>query len=283
MLKSIGQIVRERREALGLTLSALAEEVGSTKSYLSMIENHRVANPPSRPLVAALERALRIKDGELSRAADWHLTPAKVKKEIARLSDRADAGRKLARWLADSAKRRGDGARSLDELFRTGELEDRIVAALGSDDPDTPTRPRNSLDAFVPVHIHVPLINNVAAGYPTGFTDLDYPAQVADEYVSCPDLGDPTAFAARVVGDSMMPDYREGDVVIFSPQAKVADGNDCFIRLEPHHETTFKRVYFEGGGLIRMQPLNPRFAPRTVERTDVAGLYRAVWRMQQLG
>jgi transcriptional regulator with XRE-family HTH domain len=47
---TVGQIVRERREALGLTLAAVAEEVGATKAYISMIENHRVANPPVTPL-----------------------------------------------------------------------------------------------------------------------------------------------------------------------------------------------------------------------------------------
>jgi hypothetical protein len=62
---------------------------------------------------------------------------------------------------------------------------------------------------------------------------------------------------------------------------------DCFVRLEPDHRTTFKRVYFErgapgeGGGegsgeMIRLQPLNPRFAAMVVPRERVAGLYAAV-------
>ena len=115
--------------------------------------------------------------------------------------------------------------------------------------------------------------------------DLDYPARVADEYVGCPDVPDAGAFAARVVGDSMLPDYRAGDVVVFSPAAAVADGCDCFVRLEPDHESTFKRVFFEGkrAEKIRLQPLNPKFAAQVVERRRVAGLYKAVWRLQRLG
>lgn len=46
--------------------------------------------------------------------------------------------------------------------------------------------------------------------------------QVAEEYVRSPDLADPDAFTARVVGDSMAPDYREGDIVIFSPARRAA-------------------------------------------------------------
>ena len=102
-----------------------------------------------------------------------------------------------------------------------------------------------------------------AAGYPREFTDLAYPARVADEYVRCPDLEDSDAFAARVVGDSMQPLYAEGDIVIFSPAKVVKSGMDCFARLEPDHETTFKRVYLEKGKdgeeLIRLQPLNAAY------------------------
>lgn len=128
--------------------------------------------------------------------------------------------------------------------------------------------------------VEVPLINKVAAGYPREFTDLGYPARVADEYVRCPDVHDPDAFAARVVGDSMSPEYREGDVIVFSPAREVKGGSDCFVRLERDAETTFKRVYFETGPageeLIRLQPINNAHAPRVLPREDVAGLYAAV-------
>lgn len=135
----------------------------------------------------------------------------------------------------------------------------------------------------------VPLINKVAAGYPAGFTDLDYPARVGDGLVVVPGYtglhggNDPDAFAATVCGASMQPGYTEGDIVVFSPLADVVDGSDCFVRLEPDHETTFKRVFVdEDAGRIRLQPLNPAFEPRTVDREQVAGMFRAVWRMSRL-
>lgn len=318
-MKSVGQVIKARREELSLTLAAVARGAGLTKSYLSMVENDKVANPPSDAALAAIERALEIADGELRRVAAWQNTPSEVRERIGRLEDQAKQGRELARWLKQSTGKRADGARNLDKLFASGELSRRVNEALrkprgesheaaeprglahkkgsspGVDQHaksggvhqrgDRSTTSKGAIDASVPVLFRVPLINRVAAGYPDDFTDLDYPARVADEYVSCPGVNDPSAFAARVVGDSMLPDYREGDIVVFSPRAKPTDGCDCFVRLEPDHQTTFKRVFFEKQGrreMIRLQPLNPRFAPRAVERRHVSGLYRAVIVMHAL-
>ncbi|MCC7145144.1 MAG: helix-turn-helix domain-containing protein [Phycisphaeraceae bacterium] len=282
-MRTVGQIIKERRLALGLTLAGLASAVEVSKSYLSMIENHRVSNPPSEKLLRALERALDIADGELCRSAGWESAPPAVLEEVCHLAATAQHGQELAQWLLDSAGLRGDGARNLDQLFRSGELNRRIEQTLGCAQAQSP-----DLDDRLPIRFRVPLINRVAAGYPTDFTDLAYPARVADEYIPCPDLADPQAFAARVVGLSMLPDYRQGDIVVFSPAAKVEEGCDCFVRLEPDHQTTFKRVFFqpdESGqpaSVIRLQPLNADFAPTLVPRERVAGLYRAVWRFQRL-
>lgn len=289
-MMTVGQIVRQRREEMGLTLAALAKAVGATKGYLSMIENHRVENPPSAQLLEALEQALAIKGGQLTKAAAWQSTPAAVKLKFEEVADAARQGQDLARWIKDAAGPRKDGARGLDQVYRTGELSRRVNALLG----ETGAKRKagagaggkrgggRDLGAAVGVLYRVPLINKVSAGYPRDFTDLDYPRQVADESVAVPDMTDPDTFAARVVGDSMMPDYREGDIVVFSPAADVKDGNDCFVRLEPDHETTFKRVFFEPPQRIRLQPLNAKYPPQVLPREQVAGLYKAVWRVSPL-
>jgi SOS-response transcriptional repressor LexA len=51
---------------------------------------------------------------------------------------------------------------------------------------------------------------------------------------------------------------------------------DCFARIEPDHESTFKRVYLEEGDVIRLQPLNPAYPARVLAREQVAGLYAAI-------
>ncbi|MCC6680052.1 MAG: helix-turn-helix domain-containing protein [Phycisphaeraceae bacterium] len=293
-MQTVGQRIRTQREQLGLTLSALAARAEVAVSYLSMIENHRVDNPPSAAVLGRLEAALQMRQGELQRAAAWQRAPGAVLDTVQQLADQAQRGRDLAQWLNQVTPRRG-GLRRLDQLYRSGALRRRIQSALAEDESQMAegrgqradgkqTGEAQSAISHLPSAIcKVPLINKVAAGYPRDFTDLDYPARVADDYVPAYGIEDPDAFAAAVVGASMEPAYREGDVVVFSPLADVFDGCDCFVRLEPDHESTFKRIFFDGGGsMIRLQPLNPTFAPRIVKRGHVAGLYRAVLRISRL-
>lgn len=255
-MNELATAVRARRRSLGLTLDDLAVAAGCSKAYLSAIENGRLDNPPRPPILEGIERALEATPGELRRLAEWEATPPSVRAQVAAMAQRMQRG-----------DRRSDGALNLDALYASGAL-----AEAADDECGNVERPA--------VCYQVPLINRVAAGYPRDFTDLDYPARVADEYVSSPDVADPDAFAARVVGESMMPEYREGDIIVFSPMQEPTDGADCFVRLLPDHDTTFKRVYYEADERVRLQPLNPKFAARTVAMDEIDGLYPAVFRMQ---
>ena len=128
----------------------------------------------------------------------------------------------------------------------------------------------------------VPIINKVSAGYPVDFDDLNYPVGFADDYVRCPDLHDPNAFAVRVVGDSMTPKFNEGDIIVFSPACKVESGDDCFVRMTDPHETTFKRVFFEKGSHLRLQPRNHSYPPMIIPQEKINGVWKAISRYEQI-
>jgi SOS-response transcriptional repressor LexA len=293
--EGLGTLVRRRRRELDLTLDELAERIGKVKSYVWGIENERRVPPDG--VLRELAAALSLDEGVLIRAARWDETPAMVKREMESLRSTQESRRKLAARLLEIVRGSAVGADgrvrgALDETYRSGELSrlvDRIAPAGmaganqggGEHGPGAPVREGVPGElAPASLALEVPLINSVAAGYPREFTDLGYPARVADQYVRCPDVRDADAFAARVVGDSMEPVYREGDIVVFSPLKAVKNGSDCFARLEPDHETTLKRVYFEtdaeGNELVRLQPLNSAYPPRLVRREQVAALYAAV-------
>lgn len=123
----------------------------------------------------------------------------------------------------------------------------------------------------------IPLINKVPAGEPSEFTDLDYPAGVADDYIDRGDVNDDLAFAFHVFGESMEPDYRIGDVAIVGGSLSPRSGDDCYIRFTQdagRHagECTLKRVTFTDGQVV-LTPLNPMHRPEVVPREWIEQCY----------
>ncbi len=280
-MHTVGPLIRAQRQSLGMTLRELAEGSSCTPGYLSEIENEKRHAPPSEELLARLEHALRLEAGTLRTVAAWQSTPGQVKRRVHSME--------AQRTRASDAIRKMMGSGRLDNAYQGGALEELIREVEGSAPPDGPEDTGRALGAMpaLALPVQIPLINAVAAGYPREFTDLGYPVRIADEYIAVPGVSDADAFAARVVGDSMAPDYREGDIVVFSPSVDASDGTDCFARLERDDETTFKRVFFEedheGRAMIRLQPVNPKYRPTVVEREAVSGLYAAVYVVRRLG
>ncbi|MHA7814645.1 MAG: helix-turn-helix domain-containing protein [Phycisphaerales bacterium] len=273
---AFGDRLRELRRQRGVSLAELAAQVGCAPSYLSAIECGKKGHPADA-LIARIESSLRCDTGALLALAHWEQTPGPIRADYQAMHEKDQSARQLARLLTRSTQL---GA-SLDDLYASGVLR-RAIDRVDPEHADEPGEtPR------VRLANQVPLINKVTAGYPADFTDMDYPARVADEYIRTPDLSDPDAFAARVVGDSMHPNYLEGDIVVFSPARQVQSGADCFVRFEENAQSTFKRVYFETGSdgaeLIRIQPINNAYAPTTVHREEVAGLYAGVSVIRSIG
>jgi phage repressor protein C with HTH and peptisase S24 domain len=261
---SLGEIIRNKREELGLTLDEVSRRVGFSKPYLSTRETGKVKNPPSDELLLKLEQVLNFRLGLLLHIAHVERAPADVRERF----ESAEAeNKRLRRVLKDLVQDKTlaekssvqEALKDLGELSQTEEGREPISAGR-----------------------LVPIINKVSAGYPADFNDLDYPVGVADDYVRCPDLHDPNAFAVRVVGDSMEPNFKEGNIVVFSPAAQVQNGDDCFVRFSTPHETTFKRVFFEPNEMVRLQPRNEKYSPTIVEGKRIDGLYRAIAKVERL-
>lgn len=269
-LEPLGNKLRRRRRRLALTLDELAAKSGISKPYLSLIETGRVTNPPSDEKLQKLETILQFAKGELVTQAHLQRTPRDVQVMLHQLM--LNQPRKDEAKPAETAVTAAvPTANNLDTAYLNGLLQELADRSAGNVETIS-TNP-------------VPVINRVSAGYPTDFTDLSYPKGVADEYVSCPDVHDRDAFAARVHGDSMQPKYRQGDIVIFSPGSAPRNGDDCFVRFE-NGSTTFKRVFFENNEaeepVIRLQPRNEKYRPQVVVASQISGLYRALYRYQKV-
>ena len=268
MMEGLGIQLRRQRRRLGLTLDELAGRTGISKPYLSLIETGRVPNPPSDEKLRKLEQSLAFVPGQLLTQAHLQRTPRDVRAVLQKLLAQQKPEGEVR---VVEPKKSGAESVNLDDAYLSGALQEFVDRSAGNIEHVTTNA--------------VPIINKVSAGYPRDFTDLSYPRGVADDYVSCPDLHDDQAFGARVHGDSMCPKYRAGDIVVFSPGTTVRNGDDCFVRFGDG-QTTFKRVFFEsdegGNSVLRLQPRNEKYPPRTVEAQEVSGLYRAVFKYQRV-
>ncbi|MHC4551821.1 MAG: helix-turn-helix domain-containing protein [Planctomycetota bacterium] len=258
---SLGQIIRDQRKELHLTLDEVAAFTGFSKPYLSTIETGRVKNPPSDRLLRKLETYLQFEDGYLRRIAHIERMPVDVRQDF----EAIDAENRRYKQIINDIVAHKLKPNKVGQVLSQHEM-----------DPQQEENIRQQPGKWVPV------INKVPAGYPAEFDDMGYPVGFADDYVRCPDINDPNAFAVRVVGDSMEPKFSEGHIVVFSPAADVQNGDDCFVRLKSPHETTFKRVFFEKDDKVRLQPRNDMISPIIVHPRRLNGLYRAVIHYQQL-
>ena len=265
---TFGGLLRQRRGDLHLTQDQVSERAKISKPYLSNIETGRAKNPPTDTVLAALETVLEFRPGELIKLAHIERTPKDIREDHQQLQIELDQLRGVLKDLMN-APRKENGSVDLDSI--ASQLSGKLSGKAGA----------GSNIRTLTAGAAVPIINKVAAGYPQHFTDLDYPTSVADDYLRVPDLHDPQAFAARVVGDSMEPDYREGDIVVFSPNTPARSGNDCFVRFDGDFSTTFKRFY-QDEERIRLQPLNSRYPAQSYERERVTGLWPAVFRFERL-
>lgn len=257
---SLGQIIRNKREQLDLTLDEVSARIGFSKPYLSTIETGKVKNPPSDEMLTKLEKILKFKRGLLLHIAHMERMPSDIRQEY----ESAEAENQKWRQIVKNLMSSKAGKNRLSKILADNRIslkEDKSILAAGR---------------------LVPVINKVSAGYPSDFNDMDYPVGIADDYVRCPDLHDPNTFAVRVVGDSMEPKFREGDIVVFSPAVEVRNGDDCFVRFASPHETTFKRVFFEKDDNLRLQPRNDKYPPTIIEGKRINGLYRAVIKYERL-
>lgn len=257
---SLGQIIRKRREDMRLTLDEVADRTGFSKPYLSTIENSKVKNPPSDTLLRKLEGVLQFERGLLLHIGHVESMPADIRQDY----EAIDAQNRKFKQIIRNIVQKKTRLYEIGDMVSSEELDGGEVQPLRAGQL-------------------VPVINRASAGYPVDFDDMGYPVGFADDYVRCPDIHDGNAFAVRVVGDSMEPKFRDGDIVIFSPAANVRNGDDCFIRFTMPHESTFKRVFFEDGKKkVRLQPRNEKYAPMTVEGDRVNGIYRAMIRYERL-
>lgn len=77
-------------------------------------------------------------------------------------------------------------------------------------------------------------------------------------------------FGLRVKGNSMEPDYLDGDTLILEKADDCESGDDCVVMVNGN-DGTFKRVFKNENGII-LQPLNPSYMPMSYTNEQIENL-----------
>ena len=119
-----------------------------------------------------------------------------------------------------------------------------------------------------PTEAHrVPVLGKIPAGIPlAAIEDIEGWEELTPNMTR----GGKEFFALAVKGERMMPDYRDGDVLILRKQESCESGDDCAVIVETE-DATFKRVRRSARG-ITLQPLNPAYEPTIYSNEEIVSL-----------
>ena len=124
-----------------------------------------------------------------------------------------------------------------------------------------------------------PLLGFAKAGNDGYFDDAGFPVGDGWEEVRFPGIGNEAVYALEVTGDSMEPVYRHGDRIVVSPGAPVRRGDRVVARTRDG-EVLAKVLGRQTEKTVELLSLNPAYAPRELQRANVAWMARILWASQ---
>ncbi len=132
----------------------------------------------------------------------------------------------------------------------------------------------------VPAHRRsVPLLGFAQAGAGGFFDDAGFPAGQGWDLVEMPAQSTESSYALQVQGDSMLPLYRNGDVLIVEPGAATRKGDRVVVKTTSG-EVMAKVLERQTVKSIALVSLNPDHPDRDIAMRDVEWVARIVWASQ---
>lgn len=131
------------------------------------------------------------------------------------------------------------------EIFDIETADDLVFADIEARE----TQPQESARKYKKIKVY----GSITAGLPNEmFDDVIGEEDIPQSW----EKGGKEFFALRISGDSMTPDYLDGDIVIVRKACDCESGDDCVVSIGS--EATFKRVEKENGAVI-LRALNPKY------------------------
>jgi phage repressor protein C with HTH and peptisase S24 domain len=130
-----------------------------------------------------------------------------------------------------------------------------------------------------PLARRIPVIGYAEAGAAGYFDDAGYPAGSGWDEVVFPETVDPHAYALEISGDSMVPVYRDGDIIVVSPEASIRRGDRVVVKTQGG-EVMAKQLARRSALKVELQSINPDHPDRSLSTKDVAWMSRIIWASQ---
>jgi len=163
-------------------------------------------------------------------------------------------------------------------LAATGETLDTFVG-LAQRKAKIPSRAVKAGGRLAQSFRPVPLIGLAQAGAGGFFDDGGFPAGQGWDEITIPGSADDSAYALQVAGDSMLPLYRDGDIIVVSPSARVRRGDRVVVKTTGG-EVMAKILRRQSATELELASFNPDHAGRVVAARDVAWMARIMWASQ---
>jgi phage repressor protein C with HTH and peptisase S24 domain len=125
----------------------------------------------------------------------------------------------------------------------------------------------------------VPLVGFAQAGAGGFFDDAGFPLGHGWDLIELPAQSTANSYALKVHGDSMLPLYRNGDVLIVEPGASVRKGDRVVVKTTGG-EVMAKVLERQTAQSILLVSLNPQHPNRDIPAAEVEWMARIDWASQ---
>ncbi len=125
----------------------------------------------------------------------------------------------------------------------------------------------------------VPLLGFAQAGSGGFFDSGGFPAGQGWDEVRLPCKDDQGTYALEVSGDSMLPLYRDGDIIIVSPVEQLRRGDRVVVRTTDG-EVMAKILHRQTEKQVELHSLNPEHAPIIIKSKNIDWIARILWASQ---
>jgi len=171
--------------------------------------------------------------------------------------------------VTPEGRERWPSTESLSKVLEaTGASLDELVMLVQAAGPD-------AYESVSPI----PLIGFAQAGTGGFFDDGGFPVGGGWDEIRFPEVRDENTYALEVTGESMLPLYREGDIIVVSPNSGVRRGDRVVVRtLEG--EVLAKVLVRRTARTLELASMNPEHTNLVLPLKRIDWVARIIWASQ---